>query len=162
MPSRRTIARSAWLAALTSGTLILLWLWIAAQTDRPKRLFHSTDRFCSYIGFERGSFIYWYDGGADVRTFTPRDFSFLGIFCKASGDLSGWQYFSAGLHGGYACGWLAVLWVPTIWFVFIRPRLRRKRGWCLACGYDLKGVRDLVCPECGRARESAPRAPRPA
>ncbi|MDX2131495.1 MAG: hypothetical protein SFY69_05545 [Planctomycetota bacterium] len=32
-----------------------------------------------------------------------------------------------------------------------RARRRRRFGLCPACGYDLAGVRDARCPECGRA-----------
>lgn len=34
-----------------------------------------------------------------------------------------------------------------------RPRryLRRRRGQCLACGYDLRGAASPICPECGVA-----------
>ena len=34
-------------------------------------------------------------------------------------------------------------------------RLRRVRGLCLACGYDLTGNQSGVCPECGTARAPA-------
>jgi hypothetical protein len=30
-----------------------------------------------------------------------------------------------------------------------RLRRRRRRGWCLACGYDLRGATGDRCPECG-------------
>jgi hypothetical protein len=33
----------------------------------------------------------------------------------------------------------------------IRRRLRRARGRCTGCGYDLKGNTSTVCPECGVA-----------
>jgi hypothetical protein len=33
----------------------------------------------------------------------------------------------------------------------IRRRLRRARGHCPACGYDLRGSTSAVCPECGVA-----------
>ena len=42
------------------------------------------------------------------------------------------------------------------WFWYVRLPLRalafpRTRGPtdCLGCGYDLRGVRDRACPECG-------------
>ncbi len=30
-----------------------------------------------------------------------------------------------------------------------RRRYRRRRGRCIACGYDLRGLSGAVCPECG-------------
>lgn len=149
IPSRAGLLKWAWIALLASATLALGWLWAASYSETPKRLYHSTDRFCSWVGFDQGRFMYWYDGGPDVRTFKPRDFRLLGLFCQAAGGMGGWQYFSAGIHGGYACAWLGVLWSSTLWFTMIRPRRRRRRGLCRKCGYDLAGVRNAVCPECG-------------
>jgi len=33
----------------------------------------------------------------------------------------------------------------------LRGRLRRRRGLCRACGYDLRGAAHEQCPECGRS-----------
>lgn len=41
-----------------------------------------------------------------------------------------------------------VLWIPFAPFV-LRKALRRKRGLCIKCGYDLRHVEHEVCPECG-------------
>ena len=42
----------------------------------------------------------------------------------------------------------AVLWTPFVPFT-LRRLIRRKRGHCIKCGYDLRGVEHEVCPECG-------------
>ena len=36
------------------------------------------------------------------------------------------------------------------WLYFNRERMASK-GRCLACGYDLHGLSQMRCPECGRA-----------
>lgn len=46
----------------------------------------------------------------------------------------------------YGAGWMAVLAGPS----GVRWWVRRVRGVCTGCGYDLKGIRERVCPECGR------------
>ncbi len=47
----------------------------------------------------------------------------------------------------------ALLW-PLICGPFaLRRHLRRKRGLCVACGYDLRGDLTRGCPECGWRRE---------
>lgn len=58
------------------------------------------------------------------------------------------------------------LWVPIFFFLtypiiaFIRGPLRRwrrrRRGECLACGYNLTGNVSSVCPECGTKVERQP------
>ncbi len=42
----------------------------------------------------------------------------------------------------------AILWMPFAPFV-LRRFIRRKRGLCIKCGYDLRGAEHEVCPECG-------------
>ena len=37
----------------------------------------------------------------------------------------------------------------------IRRHIRRKRGLCIACGYDLRGNLSHGCPECGWRREAS-------
>ncbi len=53
------------------------------------------------------------------------------------------------------------LWAPLVLFsafptfalirALVRRRLRRRRGVCLKCGYDLTSNVSGVCPECGKA-----------
>jgi len=52
----------------------------------------------------------------------------------------------------YAAIWFAILFAPGM----IRRALRRRRGRCVKCGYDLRGEINNGCPECGWNR-SEPR-----
>jgi hypothetical protein len=45
----------------------------------------------------------------------------------------------------YAIAGLALLSLPSL----LRNRLRRRRGRCIECGYDLRSVPGPQCPECG-------------
>lgn len=45
---------------------------------------------------------------------------------------------------------LSLGWVPRAW-VRRRGERRVRRGECAGCGYDLRGLGDEVCPECGAA-----------
>ena len=53
--------------------------------------------------------------------------------------------------------WRVPLWIPTVLCLVCpaylltlrhRRRKRKKLGWCVKCGYDLRGSKDR-CPECG-------------
>ncbi len=43
----------------------------------------------------------------------------------------------------------AILWMLTLGPFIVRRVIRRKRGRCIKCGYDLRGAEHTVCPECG-------------
>ena len=43
----------------------------------------------------------------------------------------------------------ASLWLLTLGPFTARRLIRRKRGHCIKCGYDLRGTKHEVCPECG-------------
>lgn len=148
--ARVRAVRITCLIALTCATLSLAWLWLAAWSDHPKRLFHSTDRSCSWVGFDRGAFVYSYDGGADVGIVESRKYGFLGVFYESRGGPLVWQMLRCGVHGAYAVMWLSLGWAVTGWFWFLRPRFRRRRGRCVGCGYDVRTGTLAVCPECGR------------
>ncbi len=42
-----------------------------------------------------------------------------------------------------------LLWLVTLGPFTARRMIRRKRGRCTKCGYDLRGAEHEVCPECG-------------
>ncbi len=43
----------------------------------------------------------------------------------------------------------AILWLLWLSPFVVRRVIRRKRGHCINCGYDLRGAEHEVCPECG-------------
>jgi len=45
----------------------------------------------------------------------------------------------------------AILWLFALGPFAARRVIRRKRGHCIKCGYDLRGAEHEVCPECGAA-----------
>ena len=45
----------------------------------------------------------------------------------------------------------AILWLLTLGPFTARRAIRRKRGRCIKCGYDLRGAEHEACPECGMA-----------
>ena len=47
------------------------------------------------------------------------------------------------------------LWLLALCPVALRRRIRRKRGRCIKCGYDLRGDLAAGCPECGWNRGEA-------
>jgi hypothetical protein len=56
----------------------------------------------------------------------------------------------------YSAAWWLILFVPRR----LRRTLRRRRGLCPACRYDLRGLPPgALCPECGAARSPASAAP---
>ena len=50
----------------------------------------------------------------------------------------------------------AILWLVIPGPFALRRHIRRKRGLCVACGYDLRGNLSAGCPECGWRREATP------
>ena len=50
----------------------------------------------------------------------------------------------------YAATWFVLLSAPGM----LRRYVRRRRGRCIKCGYDLRGNLSQGCPECGWRREA--------
>jgi len=48
----------------------------------------------------------------------------------------------------------ALLWMLWLSPFVVRRVIRRKRGHCIKCGYDLRGDFSTGCPECGWRREA--------
>ncbi len=49
-----------------------------------------------------------------------------------------------------------ILWLLTLGPFTARRMIRRNRGHCIKCGYDLRGDFSAGCPECGWQREDVP------
>ena len=52
-----------------------------------------------------------------------------------------------------------IFYASTLWLILLSPFqlrrvIRRKRGHCIKCGYDLRGTSEGGCPECGWGREA--------
>jgi hypothetical protein len=65
------------------------------------------------------------------------------------------------IPGGFAVNtvfYAAVLWLLIPGPFVLRRLLRRRRGFCPACGYDLKHAQHETCPECGGRRSMMPAA----
>jgi hypothetical protein len=136
---------------LVAFTAVLVWLRISEALGNPYRLYHSTDRFCSSIGFVEGRFVIHYDGGPDQGLITPRDWTFMGVSWKGGvgGGGPGWQQRDIRLDGWFAVVLLGGAWLSAAWSFIVVPMLRRRRGRCTRCAYDLRDTRSSVCPECG-------------
>ncbi len=46
-----------------------------------------------------------------------------------------------------------ILWLLTLGPFTARRFIRRKRGLCIKCGYDLRGTAQMICSECGWRRD---------
>jgi len=55
--------------------------------------------------------------------------------------------------------WAVAFWAVAVVAAHVRRALRRARGRCPACGYDLRHALELGCPECGWNRPGDERAP---
>lgn len=75
--------------------------------------------------------------GHEMRVFDPRRERFWPLITRGGTNLMLWFV----VFGAYPAVWL----FGGPW----RRYRRRRRGLCLACGYDLTGNVSGVCPECG-------------
>jgi hypothetical protein len=90
-----------------------------------------------------------------VRSFWNR----LGFGVYSGGS---WASFYDERYEGVMVPWYSVALLlalgPLAWLVSAgRHRRRRRAGWCVACGYDLRASPER-CPECGTASHGGPAA----
>jgi hypothetical protein len=65
-------------------------------------------------------------------------------------ESAAWPVLSIGVFGIYAGPFALLAGFTTMEMETRRAALRRQRGQCLQCGYDLRGTaRGSACPECG-------------
>ena len=98
------------------------------------------------------------DGGSTVRarwtpTLSTRWRFFLATQRKDAFDIPGKWCTTA---GGPVWALLPIGIWPIITWLARRARLHRRvrRGWCPTCGYDLKGIANQRCPECGETNHA--------
>jgi hypothetical protein len=109
----------------------------------------------------------WASGGGDPRL-VPRHHERLSEAASASRGRLGWSSERGTTPGGATISnypfvkvtvphaWLvaAAMVLPASWAAgwvrgMLKRRSRRRRGRCIACGYDLRGIEGAKCPECG-------------
>lgn len=74
----------------------------------------------------------------------------LASFVKR-GEVNNWSVLTIPVWPGFAVNtavYASLAWAPLGAWRLGRARLRRRRGACVACGYDVRGLQ--ACPECGR------------
>jgi len=129
-----------------SGFAFILWI-MSHVSDVA--VYQSTTRYCFRLYTAGGRTSLHYDGAVLLPPFWQGSFDFGGLRYRAS--TGAWQYVNLSSPSWLAGGLLALY--PS--FVFLRPpirrRIRRRRGWCLWCGYDLTGNVTGMCSECGEA-----------
>ncbi len=94
-----------------------------------------TDYDATFIGYD--------DQGRRVRIKAPQDTITLPIQPTWPGFAINTLFYAA------------VVWSLIFGSFALRRLIRRKRGLCVACGYDLRGCQKPGCPECGWRREAA-------
>jgi hypothetical protein len=122
---------------------------------------------------ERPFFVWFYSVGTPSRSLSlviwshsrdwARNHGHPAVINKPPEEMQAWSV--AGrlvplrpLWPGFAVNTL--FYAAVLWFIFAIPggvkRLRRRaKGWCIHCGYDLRGASHDRCPECGKAVHGA-------
>ena len=84
-------------------------------------------------------------------TFTEDTYHFSAVPVGGS-DTENWFLPLRPIWPGFAINtmfYAALLWLLTFGLFAARRVIRRKRGHCITCGYDLRGAEHERCPECG-------------
>ncbi len=110
---------------------------------------------CHRLGYELDDCLKWYWGIAVPQWLNPH------YARTPSGYVSYWgpdpyRFPLLPIWPGFAINTVfcaAILWLLIPGPFVLRRLIRRKRGHCIKCGYDLRGDIDAGCPECGWGRE---------
>jgi hypothetical protein len=135
----------AWTAGASMGLLVVaLWFvwrsrWVQPQTS-PFLVRESRARLLSHVAATiamvgAAALAIWELKGVPV---VPGDRTYLAVMV--------WLALLAAL---------SAVWVPAVFRldarVFVRASGLPVRVFCPGCGYDLRGLSNLTCPECGRS-----------
>ncbi len=162
MKLRRLRTLTLWTGTLLSllGLVLSIMLWAATY-------FFSIAIICdsrTVWEFSKGCV------GRNTPIFSAAPFAQGGIGANAIYDLSTiHRFWKSRAFDGWETIWtpklklnplriVIPLWIPTLLFLTLtiafmrgplRRRRRRRKGFCLTCGYNLRGTPER-CPECGR------------
>jgi|WetSurMetagenome_2_1015567.scaffolds.fasta_scaffold241301_2 hypothetical protein len=161
------MARKVWIVVALLGLLVSAGPWVGAAL---MNWLSATGDTCLTVGYAHGdawllNAVIYPDGVVLFQRFEPNatdhdglyalrlrmgvahPFSLRGLFPQRSSRRSFSKAVTA--HLLLPNLMFASLGFYTLVVPFLRRRHRRRRGQCLACGYDLRGAPSQTCSECG-------------
>lgn len=153
----RLIQRKVVLAAALTSLVGSTGLWITSTLcfARTADMMNGRSRFDVRL----------FEGGVQLE-FYEQPMPWVAISRRVKWDAAwprlwlDWNDAKIGVFGTRVVEVFVPLWIPVAacagltWLAWRRARLGA-RGSCPACGYNLAGLRERVCPECGRRVSSS-------
>ena len=173
--------RKTIIVVLTLGAVLMGAIWVASVISADRCLFDLRIKEHAQLALrvERGAVVIVYSKSASLgqvvsnwhlghrRFHLYRGLVELPVICgkgfippAISGGNSGANYRASltlmlGLIAPCWAAFVLLGFYPTLAFIRgpLRRRRRRKRGLCVKCGYNLTGLPEPRCPECGTTFE---------
>jgi hypothetical protein len=118
-----------------------------------------TDREAWGFSLIRGGLGIWYNSPNPEQTYYERNFNTRGFRLNILEHYEGYRYCYARIPLWLPAALAAVYPVLTFIRGPLRRRRRRRKGLCPNCGYNLTGLPEPRCPECGKQIERPVTAP---